>query len=625
LAAKPPVPLIPILLVGSVLAGVHLGSSAKALGTTGHRGAPTLSGREYLSRGYLVRDPRAYAAAKASADRRAALMERSLDTGTPTASSSATRPSASSWEGARDSSVTPSDSTGAIGPARYVEMINLKMAVYSRAHKLLMLTSLFNLTGDPFLTDPQVIWDPDTGRFYYLILDDSILSGQPDTVDFKFGFSSDGTPTSLSDWCNYSINASYGSGANTFLPDQPHLGDSKDFLFWGANVFDVGQFPPPFVSADAVWITKPPPGSTCPAANTFLQGKVTNLLNADSSQTSTPIGVNQTDSDPTGWLIGSEDPTVGLANALTLFHVTKNPDGTANVQQTGMAVPVPTFDVPANAIQGGVSGHRLDTIDGRLTQAVSAKDSSRGGTLAIWTQHTVFGGAGAAVRWYEIAPSGPRVLQRGTISNSNLFVFNAAISPDRRNDGVHQPKFGDGMGIGFTTTSARTDSTIWVASKVGSHALSPWRLVRQSPGPEIDDSCTRALGGPPCRWGDFMGASPDPAADPTRAHGAVWMTSMWNAKSTNIHNNDWRTQNWRMRIVANRSSCTMIGTAGPDVLVGSNVHDVLCGNGGGDSLFGEGGNDTLLGGAGHDLLDGGPGTDRCVSGGGLDTKVSCEL
>lgn len=46
----------------------------------------------------------------------------------------------------------------------------------------------------------------------------------------------------------------------------------------------------------------------------------------------------------------------------------------------------------------------IDTGDGRLPQAISAIDPARAGALAIWTSHTVSGGAGSMVRWYEIDP-----------------------------------------------------------------------------------------------------------------------------------------------------------------------------------------------------------------------------
>ncbi len=37
-----------------------------------------------------------------------------------------------SWAGVSDSTVTPPDTNGAIGPTRYVEIINLKLGIYSR-------------------------------------------------------------------------------------------------------------------------------------------------------------------------------------------------------------------------------------------------------------------------------------------------------------------------------------------------------------------------------------------------------------------------------------------------------------------------------------------------------------
>lgn len=86
------------------------------------------------------------------------------------------------------------------------------------------------------------------------------------------------------------------------------------------------------------------------------------------------------------------------ANYLSLYQVTRNTDGTMNLG-TARNVTVPTYDVPANAPQPGTT-NRLDALDARNTQAVSAIDPSRGtsGATAIWTQHTVFGGSGAVVR-----------------------------------------------------------------------------------------------------------------------------------------------------------------------------------------------------------------------------------
>lgn len=55
--------------------------------------------------------------------------------------------------------------------------------------------------------------------------------------------------------------------------------------------------------------------------------------------------------------------------------------------------------------------------------------------------------------------------------------------------------------------------------------------------------------------------------------------------------------------------CTVLGTAGADVLTGTPGRDVICGLGGRDTLIGRAGADTLIGGGAADLLRGGRGRD----------------
>ena len=77
--------------------------------------------------------------------------------------------------------------------------------------------------------------------------------------------------------------------------------------------------------------------------------------------------------------------------------------------------------------------------------------------------------------------------------------------------------------------------------------VSAWALVKQSPGPNVDATCFFGKRLASCRWGDFMSASPDPAADPAGLHGAVWLTGMWNVATKGgkrVKGVDWRTWNW---------------------------------------------------------------------------------
>jgi hypothetical protein len=86
-----------------------------------------------------------------------------------------------------------------------------------------------------------------------------------------------------------------------------------------------------------------------------------------------------------------------------------------------------------------------------------------------------------------------------------------------------------------------------MVDKTATDPVSAWTLVKQSPGPNIDATCFFGKRLASCRWGDFMFASPDPAADPTALHGNVWLTGMWNVKTKGgkkLKGVDWRTWNW---------------------------------------------------------------------------------
>lgn len=68
-------------------------------------------------------------------------------------------------------------------------------------------------------------------------------------------------------------------------------------------------------------------------------------------------------------------------------------------------------------------------------------------------------------------------------------------------------------------------------------------------------------------------------------------------------------------------TCTIVGTAGNNVITGTKGKDVICGLGGNDTIKGMGGNDIIDGGAGNDVISGGDGNDAILAGAGND-KVS---
>ncbi|MFY9588355.1 MAG: hypothetical protein WAT66_12955 [Actinomycetota bacterium] len=412
--------------------------------------------------------------------------------------------------------------------------MNIGYAIWDRGGNFLAGGGLDSLTGHDFwgLTDPQVIWDWTTQRFYYVVVDRI-------NNNVAWGFSKTDSPSSnFGEWCRYTSDFGY-SGV---FPDYPKLGDSADFLLIGINAFrNNGTTLSKFVGGDLAWIAKPSSGplTTCPATNEFNTGRFAKLKNADGSLAFTPSPADLVDSSPSGYVVSAADAAYSKkTNFLTIREVTKGPGGLA-VLSAPRNLPVSTFAVPASAPQAGTK-EVLDTLDGRLEHAVAAFDP-RFGRTTVWTAHAVFGGAGSEERWYEIDPATtPALLQSGAASSPSQYVFNGAISPDRAVSSAGSG-FGSNMVLGFNTSSAQEFPAIRMVSKIGSNPQSRLVLITQSPGPYDSFGCHPELA---CRWGDYSGATPDPVAPLGGSTGKVWLTNEWNFDLPSPNAVEWRTWNW---------------------------------------------------------------------------------
>jgi hypothetical protein len=487
-----------------------------------------------IKQGYLVPDQDAYDRAKAGARRFAGGGGRT----TYAAAQGADPVTFRSWEGIRAPRSTPSDSTGAIGPTRYIELINRRYGIYGRTSNRPIGTGTLNeLAGEKngvLMADPQMIWDPTTRRFYYVAL---VLYSAIDNR-LAFGFSKTASPSSAADFCKYVIK--FGPR----LPDFPKLGDTEDLLLIGANTFlSYG----PYLSSNLVSITKPPAGSGCPGLSEFTVDNETNLQEATGGRAWTPVPANQIDPAEGGYVVATSGDAAlgGFARSLSVYEARSGADGSLKLGAP-KRLKVPFYSIPATAPQPR-SNYRIDTLDARNTRAILAKDPSRGGKVALWTQHTVLGGSGAEVRWYEIDPtSKPSLFQKGTISGSNgLYAFNGAISPDRQVNGGTS-RFGANMVVGFNTSSTEQRPDIRMVSKQGSAPVSDQVLIKSSPAVLEDFACIEHR---VCRWGDYSAATPDPNVPAGATTGRVWLTNQWVKKPGSLKPRvtGWATWNWAVR------------------------------------------------------------------------------
>ena len=458
-----------------------------------NRGTVGTAARHAMKQGYLVPNQARYNRQKA----RAARTTSARDALTAPVGGALAPVKNRAWAGINDVNFAPPDETSAVGTSRYIELVNSKFAIYNKTSNTPMssgtINGLVGAGGADEVFDVQVMWDATTKRFYYAA--DDVVSNTNNKI--AFGFSTSANPSNASDWCRFAISA----GAT--FPDFPKLGDSQNFLMIGTNFFNGNNF----VGSNVFAATKPKASDNC---TTYAK----TVKTADKNITGgfTPVPASEIDNNATGWSVAIP---LSTGNKLQLYKVTKAGNGAPVIGTTPSSVTVPSFTTPPPIPQKG-STHKIDSSDTRNTQAQAGIDPGHGNQFALWTQHTVKGGAGAEVRWYEINPATHSLIQSGKATSPSLFEFNGAIAPNRQVNGATK-KGGNAMLMNFDTSSSASFPSIKMVSKVGGGAQSGQVAVLNGTKPLGGFDCSQN----PCRWGDYAAATPDPSAN------RIWNVSQY--------------------------------------------------------------------------------------------------
>ncbi len=407
--------------------------------------------------------------------------------------------------------VAPPDSTGAIGPNNYVEMVNQQIGVYDRSLHLISSSDNGTFMGAPSnlsVTDPQIQWDPQGGHWIYVAL--GVATGANMLL---FGWSKTADPTDLTNgWCLF------GTSRGNLLDDYPKLGHDDNLISVGTNVYDDStNFT--FLTANIFAIKKPQPGDASCTVGTVLytSDAAHPLLNADGSGAFTPVPANTVDASPLGYIVAAHSPVDGVGTPspkIMVWHWAVS-GGSWSLVPDG-DVSIPAFGVPAPVPQAGTTDV-LDTLDARLTQAVADNDPGANGAKGIWTQHTVAGPDGRSiVRWYEILGGTPPTLrQTGDVSSPTDYIWNGAISPTSTGDSA-AVFYNRGGGSVLPVIAAQSRSSATPLGSMDAGEL----VIAQSSAIDQDFTCQYSKPTDPCRWGDYAGATPDPVNV-----GVVWGSS----------------------------------------------------------------------------------------------------
>jgi hypothetical protein len=372
---------------------------------------------------------------------------------------------------------SPPDASVGVGPNHVFEMVNLAGIIYYKngkvAKKTFALSKFFGLPTSS-MSDPQILFDKGSGRWFASILDMSSNS-----VRFAVSKSNDPTGTWLLYFAPY----------NSYLPDQPFIGASDDKFVISANDFvPSGEWP---YAGVQYWIVN----------KTDLINAASTIHGATNSPDPTMFSLRPAQhltSTPVFYMITNclsdcvSDPASNTSSA-RLVAISGVP-GVSTITITANDFPINPMSNPPGALQPGTST-TLNTNDDRVLSAVwennnlwfSATDACtpNGDTTAR-----------SCARLINITTSGtspPTKIQDFDYASSGQYFFYPAVSLSQ---GTLVAVYG--------LSSSTIYPSLLVTGQTPSGTLQTPLTIKSGTADDLSG-----------RYGDYFGAATDPFASST--------------------------------------------------------------------------------------------------------------
>ena len=381
----------------------------------------------------------------------------------------------------------PPDPELAVGPMHVIAVSNIAFEVYDHfgnslsAGPVPFATLFANTTGCSNMFDPNVVYDEQLDRF--------VLGVDANGTAYCVAMSL--SPNPVGPWSTYSF-ATVPPGSGEFF-DYPHAGAGEHAIYMGANMFDSAMS---FLRGDVWAIDKLAMAGGLPLPFPVKQS-------TGSESTPQPMNAH-------GWAQGTW-PVGGPHYVLTdgpyngdLFAVWSwsDPFGGNTFTQVGLvdlaAATGVAASYPVDAPQAG-SSITIQDNDWRVLDA-----EYRNGR--VWMTHSLSMNPGLgvvdAVRWAELDPTVPAVVQAGVVVSQDAYRLFPDLAVNHCGD----------MTLGYTLTSTTTFPAVFVTGRLASDppgTVQAELLVRPGDVPYS----TWETG--PYRWGDYTGATSGPDGDTT--------------------------------------------------------------------------------------------------------------
>lgn len=415
-----------------------------------------------------------------------------------------------------ESGVTPADGNGAIGPKHYVEFINGAFAIYAKTNGLRIRRISDSqfwadagviVSSDATISDPRVIYDPASQRWFASMVDFNSTVSDPTTFANNFLIAISDTPDPTRGWHGKSFVADPDTG---FFADFPTLGVDANALYISGDMFvngstSVGASLWSIPKADLLLNTTP-----AVVTNATWYGVMAYSEHGEILQPATCV-----DGSSGGDILAAPDILSG--DTLILSKVL-NADTTNGVLTASTNIPIAAYSVPFDPKQPDGTATLADN-DARL----SARVYTVGGV--IFAAQSIEVNGRAAIRWYRISATNQTLLESGTITDPDLDLFYPSIAANIggvivigcNGCSIHKPVSSFAY-AGLTVNGVTTFSgpTLLQAGTIGNY----------------HDSNETLGGATESRWGDYSATTPDPS-DPSR---------FWTIQMLPITSQNWATQ-----------------------------------------------------------------------------------
>jgi len=377
----------------------------------------------------------------------------------------------------------PPDVQVAAGPSYVVEMVNLEGEIFTKqgvSNKTFTLSSFF-LSGSDSISDPKILFDLSSNRWFASLVDISVRS-------VVVAVSSTSDPTGI--WTIYRLSA------GSFLPDQPIIGVSDDKFVASANDFRSTSF----VGAK-YWVLNKAQMLTGSTVSTFSSTINSGFFSIHPVQSLSSTIIQ--------YMVGNVVSGAALSSTtIELFSVTGVP-GISTVTTSTSALAVSSLTIPPAGVQPGTT-FTIDTSDIRVQDAVWFKGIlwyglDDGCTPTGDTQLR------SCVRMTQLdtAKSPVAVNQDFDYGLSGRYLFYPALRIDGQGD--LDLLYGYSSSTLFPSLAVTGQATTDSSGSLGP----PWTLKA---GSDLDAST---------RYGDYFGAGLDPT-DPS----VVWVSGEYHSNTT---------------------------------------------------------------------------------------------